>query len=148
MIAGPTTNGFRPRRRARRTSAQPTPVDRRNNLLLVSWAVTCACAYLGFGSPQPLGVELVLVAVVGAMVAANVLIGRVDPRRLGSPVFAVGAAVFYTGLLLAAWQLGGQGSVEILVAAIALFDLALVGLTTAELAAAALAMFLVYAVMV
>ena len=33
-------------------------------------------------------------------------------------------------------------------AAIALFDLALVGLTTAELAAAALAMFLVYAVMV
>jgi hypothetical protein len=134
------------RARTRRASDLPTPHERRTNLVVVAWVVTCACAYLGFSVPQPWAVESLVLLAVGSMVVGNVVIGRVDPRRLTSPMFSIGVAVVYTGLLLAVWQLGGQGSVELLVAAVALLDLALVGLSAGELAAIGLAMFLVYAV--
>lgn len=132
-------------RRPRATDT-PSPSDRRTNLLVVSWIVTCACAYLAFADPQSATVELLALLVVGGMMAGNVIIGRLDPQRVVSPIFSIGIAVFYSGLLLAAWQLGGQGSVELLVGALALLDLALVGLSAGELAAVSLAMFLVYAV--
>lgn len=131
---------------ARRASDLPTPQERRTNLVVVAWVVTCACAYLGFSVPQPWPIESLILLAVGAMVVGNVVLGRVDPRRVTSPVFSIGVAVVYTGVLLAAWQLGGQGSVGLLVAAVALLDLALAGLSAGELAAVGLAMFLVYAV--
>ena len=142
----PATKPARRQVRARRASDAPTAQERRTNLLVVSWVVTVACAYLGFADPQPFAVEAMVLAALAIMMAGNFVLGRVDPRRVVSPAFSVGVAVFYSGLLLAAWQLGGQGSVELLVAAIALLDLAIVGLSAGELAAVSLAMFLVYAV--
>jgi len=132
--------------RTRRASDLPTPLERRTNLVVVAWVVTCACAYLGFSAQQPSAVESLVLLAVGVMVVGNFVIGRLDPRRITSPVFSIGVAVTYTGILLAVWQLGGQGSVELLVAAVALLDLALVGLSAGELAAVGLAMSLVYAV--
>lgn len=134
--------------RARRTGETPTPAERRTNLVVVSWMVTAACAYLGFTAPQPAAIETLVLLAVAAMVLGNVVLARLDPRRIVTPVASVAVAVWYTGLLLAVWHFGGQGSIELLVAAIALLDLALVGLSAGELAAVSLAMFFVYAVIV
>jgi len=103
---------------------------------------------LGFTALQPLPTTGVIALIVVAMMATNTIIGKINPERVVAPIFAVGVAVFYSGLLLAAWHLGGQGSVPLLVVTIALLDLALVGLSLAELAAVSLAMFFAYAVIV
>lgn len=132
----------------RRAGDTPTPAERRTNLIVVSWMVTGACAYLGFTAPQPAAIETLVLLAVAAMVLGNVVLSRLDPRRIVTPVTSVAVAIWYTGLLLAVWHFGGQGSIELLVAAVALLDLALVGLSAGELAAVSLAMFLVYAVIV
>jgi len=138
----------RRRAKTRRAADIPAAEERRTTLVVASWGVTGVCAYLGFTALQPLPTTGVIALIVVAMMATNTIIGKINPERVVAPIFAVGVAVFYSGLLLAAWHLGGQGSVPLLVVTIALLDLALVGLSLAELAAVSLAMFFAYAVIV
>jgi len=84
--------------------------------------------------------------VLAVMIAANVLVARTDPKRVITVSFGVGVALLYTGLVFSAWHFGGQESVEVMVAAIAIVDLALVGLSIGELGAISLAMMGIYAV--
>lgn len=126
--------------RRRKASSEPTPAMRRSTILVALWVVTAACSYFAASSPPGFvgaGLAWLLVA---AMAVGNGIVSRVRPESIITVRSGVVIAALYTSGLFAAWHVGGQGSVELMVGAIALLDLALVGLSLAELGAIALAL--------
>lgn len=140
MTANSSSTNTRRARRRRNRAQEATPQARQQNLLIVAWVVTFACAYLAFGGSEPSPGQGISLLIIAGMIMGNLVIGKSDAKRVVSPLFGVGVAAVYSLLLLGAWQLGGQASIALLVCAIALLDLALVGLTLAELLFVMLAM--------
>jgi len=141
-----TATPWRARRRRRPSPAELVEL-RRGTLLLVLWGVTAACAYFASLSAPGLANAGIAWILVGALAAGNALIGRADAEKILRSSTAIAIAVVYTVAIFATWYLGGQGSVELMVGAIAILDLALVGLTLTELGAISLAMAVSYAIM-
>lgn len=118
---------------------------RRLTLLTALWCVASAGVFFAVtAEPGAPAVGLAWLA-VAAMVVGIAFIARAELAVVTATRSAVAIAAGYTAAVFAAWHLGGQGSVELLVGAIAILDLALVGLSLVELGAIALAMAGIYA---
>lgn len=115
-------------------------------LLVALWGVTAASAYFAIAAEPGLPTASFAWLIVAVLVPANLWISRTAGSVVASMQASVMVAVAYTAAVFGAWYAGGQGSVEVMVVAIALLDLAVVGLSLPELAAIGLAMLGIYAV--
>lgn len=152
VTVNPATLGARrtpPRANSRRRSRQTnTPAIRRTNLVLTAWAVTAVSLFLGLAPEEGWQLQPIGVGLTTAMIAGNLLIGQTSPATVVRPWFSAVVAVAYSLLLLGSWQIGDQEAVQIFVGAIAVFDLAVVGLSLGEITAVALAMTGIYLITV
>jgi len=120
--------------------------SRRDNLVLVRWALIMACAYLilfsqGKSGPWGLGV-------IGVFLASNVLLGRLSDELVSAPKFSIGVGALDSVLIGTSLYLAGQLNVELLVLFLGILVLAIAGLRLPTIAMVTLGMTLAYMGMV
>ncbi len=121
----------------------PSP-RRLATILHVQWALALACAYLvlfGRESGDPLGVGPIVVA---GFLATNLIIGRVKPSVVESPLFGAAIAIVDAMLIVASLYVAGQLSVELVLLCLGILILAIAGLRIGSIAAATLALTAAY----
>ncbi len=148
MAVGTSTLGLS-RRAIRGRSRRPDrgetpPAVRRTNLVLTAWLVTAAGAFLGLMPDDEGQIERLAIGLLALMIAGNLILWQLSPETIVRPWCSTLVAIAYSLLLLGLWDLGQQTAIPLLVGSIAVFDLAVVGLSLGEILAVALAMAGIY----
>lgn len=116
-------------------------------LVLVQWALTIACSYMvlfGRSEVELLGPALIIVA----LLATNLVIGRLRPAVVQSKQFTVGIGLLDTLLIVGSLWVAQQLSVELVLLCLGIVILAVAGLRLGTIAIAAFAMTIGYLVIV
>lgn len=128
-----------------RAGAAPLPAESRQaTLLVVRWGLAAVCLFLmttGDGSPLSWASGT---AIVAALIASNLALGRMQAETLGRVELSIGIAVLDALLVVAAWWVSGYDSFTWVILSLCMVNLALVGVSLGEIAAVAFASSVLY----
>lgn len=130
-------------RRQRVTSSSPAQA-RQATIFIVRWGLVAACLLLVSTGDGASTNWVSGIAIVAALGTSNLALIRVRPETLEGAVMSVGIAIFDSLLVIAAWYVSGYQSFAPVIFSLCLVNLALVGVSLPEIAAVALAAFVVY----
>jgi hypothetical protein len=130
------------------TSDRSTSSGGQSTVLLVQWALALACTYMVLFSEQSRGLAGWGSLIILVFLVMNVTIGRLDVVMTQTRPFVIGIGLADAVLIVGSLQTAGQLSIELVMLCLGIVILAIAGLRLATIAFAAMAMMLIYTLIV